>query len=396
MAGLPKSVNTDTPIDSHFLSYVNNLSTGGNTTNITSSKDTIKQYVKTKNGIFNGAFGSVGHALTISSGELDLTANATGAVVVRRMIQVNPESSTSDTIDKIESNGLELPYQELTLIATTNNTITLAHASSVSGTQKNIYCPGDTSYVLAPNEAVKLIYDPINTLWLVTGNASSSGGVTNPVNAHLSLGGNQLQRVTTMFLDGDGDNSNSIAGNSGGLDYNVDDTDETHDFKINGVTKFSVGNTGLYASTDISMQTNKIYLDSDIDTYIISSSDDTIDFYTGGTGRMNISNSGTTFVNQNVILTSSSNLTVDGYFIGYGNIQLGDSSSDTISMNGTLATDIEMGGNDLDFATGGTIDFHDIDTSSHSSGGAPALPAQPTAYFKVKYQGADRYIPYYS
>jgi hypothetical protein len=178
MAGLPKSVNTDTPIDSHFLSYVNNLSTGGNTTNITSSKDTIKQYVKTKNGIFNGAFGSVGHALTISSGELDLTANATGAVVVRRMIQVNPESSTSDTIDKIESNGLELPYQELTLIATTNNTITLAHASSVSGTQKNIYCPGDTSYVLAPNEAVKLIYDPVNTIWIVTGSVGSSASTT--------------------------------------------------------------------------------------------------------------------------------------------------------------------------------------------------------------------------
>lgn len=178
MAGLPKSVNTDTPIDSHFLSYINNLSTGGNTTNITSSKDTIKQYVKTKNGIFNGAFGSVGHALTISSGELDLTANATGAVVVRRMIQVNPESSTSDTIDKIESNGLELPYQELTLIATTNNTITLAHASSVSGTQKNIYCPGDTSYVLSPNEAVKLIYDPVNTIWLVTGSVGSSASTT--------------------------------------------------------------------------------------------------------------------------------------------------------------------------------------------------------------------------
>ena len=396
MAGNPRHIIRDQKIDNNYLAYINNLSTGNNTTNVTSSHESIKQYVKTKNGIFNGAFGSVGESLAISSGRLNLTANSTGAIVIRRMVYVLPESGTSDTLDNIELTGLELPYQELTLISSTSNTITIAHNGSAGGTSKNIYCPGDTSYVLAPNEAVKLIYDPINTLWLVTGNASSSGGVTNPVNAHLSLGGNQLQRVTTMFLDGDGDNSNSIAGNSGGLDYNVDDTDETHDFKINGVTKFSVGNTGLYASTDISMQTNKIYLDSDIDTYIISSSDDTIDFYTGGTGRMNISNSGTTFVNQNVILTSSSNLTVDGYFIGYGNIQLGDSSSDTISMNGTLATDIEMGGNDLDFATGGTIDFHDIDTSSHSSGGAPALPAQPTAYFKVKYQGADRYIPYYS
>jgi len=197
MAGLPKSVNTDTPIDSHFLSYINNLSSGGNTTNVTSSKDTIKQYVKTKNGIFNGAFGSVGHALTISSGELDLTANSTGAVVVRRMIQVNPESSTSDTLDKIESNGLELPYQELTLIATTSNTITLAHASSVTGTQKNIYCPGDTSYVLSPNEAVKLIYDPVNTIWLVTGGNSSSATV-----ADSSITFAKIQDIATMKVIG--------------------------------------------------------------------------------------------------------------------------------------------------------------------------------------------------
>ena len=101
MAGSAKSVNTDIPIDSHFLSYINNLSSGGNTTNVTSSKDTIKQYVKTKNGIFNGAFGSVAQTLTISSGVLDLTKNSTGAVVVRRTVYVQPESSTTDTLDSI-------------------------------------------------------------------------------------------------------------------------------------------------------------------------------------------------------------------------------------------------------------------------------------------------------
>ena len=321
MAGLPKSVNTDTPIDSHFLSYVNNLSTGGNTTNITSSKDTIKQYVKTKNGIFNGAFGSVGHALTISSGELDLTANATGAVVVRRMIQVNPESSTSDTIDKIESNGLELPYQELTLIATTNNTITLAHASSVSGTQKNIYCPGDTSYVLAPNEAVKLIYDPVNTIWIVTGNASSSGGVTNPVNASLDLGGNSIQKVTTLFLNGDTDNAHSIQGNSGGLDYNVDNTDETHDFKINGISKFNVTNSQVNLFTHLTMSGNTIYLDSDIDTTIHSNTDDSIQIGTGGSVRMSIGNTSTIITNAFSVL---------------GNSTLGDSAGDSITLNGLV------------------------------------------------------------
>jgi len=178
MAGNPRHIIRDPKIDNNYLSYINNLSTGNNTTNVTSSHESIKQYVKTKNGIFNGAFGSVGQALAISSGTLDLTANSTGAVVVRRMIYVMPESGTSDTIDNIEINGLELPYQELTLMSSTGNTITIAHNSSGGGTTKNIYCPGDTDYVLAPNEAVKLIYDSINTLWLVTGSVGSSASTT--------------------------------------------------------------------------------------------------------------------------------------------------------------------------------------------------------------------------
>lgn len=379
MAGNPRHIIRDQKIDSKYLSYINNLSTGNNTTNVTSSKDSIKQYVKSKNGIFNGAFGSIGQALTISSGRLDLTANSTGAVVIRRMVYVSPESGTSDTLDNIELTGLELPYQELTLLSSTNNTITITHNGSAGGTSKNIYCPGDTDYVLAPNEAVKLIYDPINTIWVVTGNASSSG-VSNPVNANLSLGGNQLQRVTTAFFDGDTNNAHSIAGDTGGLNYNVDNTDETHDIKINGVTKFSVGNTGLYASTDVSMQGNVIYLDSDIDTYLHSTSDDSIQIATGGSVRMSIGNTSTI---------------INGILTVLGNTQLGDSSSDTISMNGTLGTDIEMGGNDLDFDNGGTIDFHNIVTSV-TGGAASALPSNPTAYFTVKWQGNTRYIPYYS
>ena len=178
MAGNPRHIIRDPKIDNNYLSYINNLSTGNNTTNVTSSHESIKQYVKTKNGIFNGAFGSVGQALAISSGRLDLTVNATGAVVVRRMIYVMPESGTSDTLDNIELTGLELPYQELTLISSTNNTITITHNGSAGGTSKNIYCPGDTDYVLAPNEAVKLIYDSINTLWLVTGSVGSSASTT--------------------------------------------------------------------------------------------------------------------------------------------------------------------------------------------------------------------------
>ena len=50
---------------------------------------------------------------------------------------------------------------------------------------------------------------------------------------------------------------------------------------------------------------------------------------------------------------------------------------------------------DVEFEAGGTVDFNDIATSA-TGGSATALPSNPTAYFKVKYQGQTRYIPYYS
>jgi hypothetical protein len=196
MAGSAKSVNTDIAFLENLFSYMNSNSTGSNTTNITTSKDSIKQYVKTKNGIFNGAFGSVAQTLTISSGVLDLTKNSTGAVVVRRAVYVLPESSTTDTLDSIELNGLELPNQELILMSSTGNTITIAHNASASGTRKTIYCPGDTSYVLAPNEAVKLIYDPVNTIWIVTGSSSSATVVDNSITFA------KIQDIATMKVIG--------------------------------------------------------------------------------------------------------------------------------------------------------------------------------------------------
>ena len=178
MAGSPKSVNTDTPIDPKYLQYVNSLSSGGNTTNITSSKDSIKQYVKTKNGIFNGAFGSVAQILNISSGVLDLTANSIGAVVVRRAVYVLTESGTTDTLTAIDVNDLELPNQELTLMTSTSTTITITHDATAPGTQRPIHCPGDTDYILSSQEAVTLIFDAIHKIWIITGSVGSSASTT--------------------------------------------------------------------------------------------------------------------------------------------------------------------------------------------------------------------------
>ena len=41
---------------------------------------------------------------------------------------------------------------------------------------------------------------------------------------------NQITRVTSLFFDGDGNDSHSIQGNTGGINYLVDNTDEFHDF----------------------------------------------------------------------------------------------------------------------------------------------------------------------
>ena len=96
-----------------------------------------------------------------------------------------------------------------------------------------------------------------------------AGGVTNPVNATLSLGGNQITRVTSLFFDGDGDNSHSIQGNTGGINYLVDNTDEYHDFKIDGNIKLRVGNGSIQPTEIIDMQDNgiqnvpHIYLNTD-------------------------------------------------------------------------------------------------------------------------------------
>jgi hypothetical protein len=130
-------------------------------------------------------------------------------------------------------------------------------------------------------------------------------------------------------------------------------------------------------TSDLLINGQDIILDVDGDSKIYSSVDDVIKIETFGALRMEINNTGVGIPNS---------LQVDG------DVTLTNSTADTITIN----TQIDMGGNDLDFTTGGTVDFHDIDTSSHSSGGSPALPAQPTAYFVVKYQGATRYIPYYS
>ena len=86
----------------------------------------------------------------------------------------------------------------------------------------------------------------------------NAGGISNPVNAHLSLGGYQLQRVTALYLDGSGDNDHSIDGQTTGIAYNVDSVNDYHIFNIDEVEKFRIDIPHIVCRETLSMDDNSI------------------------------------------------------------------------------------------------------------------------------------------
>jgi hypothetical protein len=454
MAGQSRYIDSNkrNGTDPNQLSTIKNMASTITAQSVTGSRDNIKQYVKTKNGIFNGAFGSIAQSLDIATGILNLSSNSSGPVVPRRVVHINPETGVTDTLIGIETVGTELTYQELILVGVAGDTITITHNSGgVSGTEKPILCPGDTDYTLSGDEVSYLIYDTSITSWLITGGTGGGGSSevftwTAPHNADGNI--LTLDTAATTSIDGATANTITLKTNSS-TRMSITDvgTIVVGTFDTWGNTTIGNASTDLLTlnaklNSDIDMDGNNLVLDADNDTYINSFSDDTIQFVTNSSLRMSISNSAITLVPNTGIL---GNLQVDGSTI------LGDTSSDTIVFNGVMAStikmegnliyldsdedtninstsddiillvtggstrmsltntgiivaspitmllaDIEMDDNDLDFGTGGTIDFHDVDGTSKSSGAAAALPALPTSYFKVKYRGNTRYIPYYS
>jgi len=183
------------------------------------------------------------------------------------------ESSAADDLNYIitQYNGADqgalFSGQILILQAGVYN-ITLKHRGTSAS---NIYIPsgsdltltGYTSGTSTGGEIAILMYDDqvVGGEWILVATSKplgSGGGVTNPVNATLSLGGNQITRVTSLFFDGDGNNSHSIQGNTGGINYLVDNTDEFHDFKVDGVIKLRVGNTYIQCTDALDMDDDVI------------------------------------------------------------------------------------------------------------------------------------------
>jgi|21_taG_2_1085346.scaffolds.fasta_scaffold02571_3 hypothetical protein len=71
------------------------------------------------------------------------------------------------------------------------------------------------------------------------------------------------------------------------------------------------------------------------------------------------------------------------------------SKTHQFKVNGSLKVSID---DDIEFAVGSTLEIQNTiaNPTSLSAGAAIALPSAPAAYFKVHYNGADRYIPYYT
>ena len=220
-------------------------------------------------GTMEGPIGFDPNSITISGGKLTMANLLT--TPTSWCIATGEGSAADDLFYIITQNvgsdvGAWFSGQILILQAGVYN-ITLKHRGTSAS---NIYIPsgsdltltGYTSGTSTGGEIAILMYDDqvVGGEWILvaTSKPLGGGGVTNPVNATLSLGGNQITRVTSLFFDGDGNNSHSIQGNTGGINYLVDNTDEFHDFKVDGVIKLRVGNTYIQCTDALDMDDDVI------------------------------------------------------------------------------------------------------------------------------------------
>jgi hypothetical protein len=164
LGGQGRQSNT---LRSHSITPVSTLSgTGGN------------NFPNTTGGLMAGTLGFISDDLDIATGILDLTTNAAGdAVKIRKYININPETGTTDTLDLITTAGTEFPQQELILIGQSGDTLTITNDSgSAAGNNRAILCPGGVNYTISGAEAINLFYDFTLSKWRITGDANTGGG----------------------------------------------------------------------------------------------------------------------------------------------------------------------------------------------------------------------------
>lgn len=172
------------------LSRQSNTLRSQNITPVTQLKGTPNnEFLKATGGIHFGADGYLSDDLDIAAGILDLQKNPTGDIVkIRKYININPETGTTDTLDLIAAGGAEFPHQELVFIGQSGDTITITHDSgSASGNNRAILCPGAVAYTLNGTDAVALFYDSTLGKWRIEGDATSGGGGGDDLGNHTAI-----------------------------------------------------------------------------------------------------------------------------------------------------------------------------------------------------------------
>ena len=266
--------------DSEYLKKMNNLSGGNFATSTPTTVSKPGQYVKTRGGIFNGAFGSIAsQSLAISSGILNIDQDLVGeSIVVRRVVFIAPNSGVADTLDHIDMLEKELPYQELILLGTAGNTITISHDNAgFSTSQREILCPGDTDYILTGDEAVYLIYNTVLNKWIITSSTASAAGISNIVeDTTPQLGGNlecngfdiHMNIGEELYFDGGSDTYLTGSATSGKIQvYN--NGVNVSSFLTSGFSTTNITCSGLGTTGDIDLNSNDII---DIKTIVFNNS----------------------------------------------------------------------------------------------------------------------------
>jgi len=195
-----------------------------------------------------------------------------------------------------------------------------------------------------------------------------SGSTTSAPVKFQGDGGTSAQRVLEIGEYGnhsvkfiaelEGDTGRQISNPDGGSDIDVPGSDPS-----------------LSIKSAVIMNTYTMY---DLDTLVFSQS---------GSSTTPPPEDDWVYIEANTGTSGSPNLTGMTYNVP-------TSKTHQFKVNGSLKISID---DDIEFETGSTLNFKEFgNPSSWTTGGGTALPSNPTAYFKVKYNGADRYIPYYT
>jgi len=287
-------------------------------------------------GLMYGPLAFSNNTVTISSGDLDISTNSVTDTPAKSFVIMAPETGSTDTIDTIS--GRKYAGQLLVITsAIPGSTITLTNAFGADG---QIRCPNATDLDIAyPNSAILIDdnnADGVYQTWRVIGTAEGGGGSwVGTATSDLDMGGFDIINIDDIkmavgdkyFFDGGTDTYMTGSATSGRINvYN--NTVNVTSFLTSGLLTTNITCADITTTGDIDINGNLLYLDSDRDTSISSTSDDNIQFTTGANVRVALSNSA---------ITSTIPLTMSGNDInGVDILYFQDPSSGAIPVSGSV------------------------------------------------------------